>query len=199
MGKELRCNARHGELRSEGKALLATDELLFRGDFRVAVPLKALSGAEAVDGWLHLRWPEGELSLELGAQAVKWLEAIRNPKGLLDKLGVKPGMRVAVLGMHDEGFLEQLRARQVELASGEALPEADLLFFGAMEKGALEALAGLRSTIKRNGAIWVVSPKGRKEIREADVMHEVAQKNCADAEMNSTSAPHLVPIAWVKM
>src|SRR5262245_17021232 len=36
-------------------------------------------------------------------------------------------------------------------------------------------------------------------IRDADVMQEVAQKNCADAEMNSTSAPQLVPIACVKM
>ena len=36
-------------------------------------------------------------------------------------------------------------------------------------------------------------------IREAEVMQDVAQKNCADAEMNSTSAPQLLPIAWVKM
>src|SRR3954454_20157729 len=36
-------------------------------------------------------------------------------------------------------------------------------------------------------------------IRDADVMHEVEQKNCADAEMNSTSAPHLLPIDCVKM
>ena len=36
-------------------------------------------------------------------------------------------------------------------------------------------------------------------IREADVMQEVAQKNCAEAEMNSTKPPQLVPMAWVKM
>ena len=36
-------------------------------------------------------------------------------------------------------------------------------------------------------------------IRDADVMHDVAQKTCAEAEMNSTNAAQLVPIDWVKM
>src|SRR5215218_7545710 len=38
-----------------------------------------------------------------------------------------------------------------------------------------------------------------KVIRDADVMHDVAQKNWADAEMNRTRPPQLVPIACVKM
>ena len=38
-----------------------------------------------------------------------------------------------------------------------------------------------------------------ESIREADVMHEVAQKICAAAEMNSTSPPQLVPSAVLKM
>ena len=30
-------------------------------------------------------------------------------------------------------------------------------------------------------------------------MHDVAQKNCAEAEMNRTSVAQFVPIDWVKM
>ncbi len=36
-------------------------------------------------------------------------------------------------------------------------------------------------------------------IRDADVMHDVAQKNCADAEMKSTSVAQLLPRALTKI
>ena len=38
-----------------------------------------------------------------------------------------------------------------------------------------------------------------KVMREAEVMHEVAQKNCAEAEMKSTSPAQLAPIDCTKM
>ena len=38
-----------------------------------------------------------------------------------------------------------------------------------------------------------------KVIREAEVMHEVAQKNCAEAEMNSTRPAQLEPSDSLKM
>src|SRR4249919_3549980 len=38
-----------------------------------------------------------------------------------------------------------------------------------------------------------------KVIRDAEVMHDVAQNTCADAEMNSTNAAQLLPSDWVKM
>ena len=37
---------------------------------------------------------EGNAVLDLGDQAARWAEKIRNPPSLLDKLGVKPGLRV---------------------------------------------------------------------------------------------------------
>src|SRR6476469_2818137 len=38
-----------------------------------------------------------------------------------------------------------------------------------------------------------------KVIRDAEVMQDVAQKTCAEAEMNSTRVAQFVPIDWVKM
>jgi putative heme iron utilization protein len=44
-----------------------------------------------------------------------------SPRGLLDKLGVKPGMKVSLLGIDDENFKKQLEARtglvEVKVAS----------------------------------------------------------------------------------
>ena len=39
MGKEAVCHAKFGRESGQGLALLETDELVFRGEFRVSVPL----------------------------------------------------------------------------------------------------------------------------------------------------------------
>jgi hypothetical protein len=38
-----------------------------------------------------------------------------------------------------------------------------------------------------------------KVIRDAEVMHDVAQNTYAEAEMNNTKAAQWLPIDWVKM
>ena len=44
--------------------------------------------------------PTARRSFDLGAKAAKWADKIRNPKNLLDKLGVKPEHRVVVARRH---------------------------------------------------------------------------------------------------
>jgi hypothetical protein len=61
------------------------------------------------------------------------------------------------------------------------------------------------------GTLWLVSLRQMADpgiapsrlnanvMREAEVMHEVAQKNCPAAEMSSTVPPQWVPIDVLKM
>ncbi len=95
MGAEASCTLRYGGETAEVKALLETDELITRGEIRLRIPLAGLT-AEAVDGRLELAWDDQTATLELGPPAERWAERIRNPKTLLDKLGVKPGQRVTL-------------------------------------------------------------------------------------------------------
>ena len=68
MGAESRCTVRFGRQRSEGKALLETDHLIFRGEFRLAIPRKAITEADAKDGTLRITFPDGiaQFDLSLG-------------------------------------------------------------------------------------------------------------------------------------
>src|SRR5262249_43539066 len=113
MGREATCRARWGGRSGEGRALLEADELVFRGAFRVKVPLAAITRVAAKAGALALSWPGGTLTLALGASADAWADAIANPRSLVDKLGVKPGLAVVLVGRFDAEF----RAR-VAKASG---------------------------------------------------------------------------------
>ena len=59
MGNEAFCKVRFGKQESEGKALLETREILFRGEFRLKIPFSAIESAKVGDGELRLRTAEG--------------------------------------------------------------------------------------------------------------------------------------------
>jgi hypothetical protein len=169
MGLEAACQARMDGKASPGTCRLEETDLVFRGEFRFKVALKDLQKVEARAGALHLEWAEGKAVLELGDQAERWAEKIKNPPSLLDKLGVKPGLRVSVVGIEDRAFLDQLAARVDDLTRGRARAGSDLVLVAMSDPSELPRLAKLREAIKPGGAIWVVWPKGRKEFREDDV------------------------------
>jgi len=160
-----------GRASSAGKARLEETDLVFRGegDLRFKVAIKDLERVDARGGALYLEWAEGKAVLDLGDQAARWAEKIRNPPSLLDKLGVKPGQRVSVVGIEDRRFLDDLAARVDDLTRGRAKAGSDLVLVAMSDRSELPRLAKLREAIKANGAIWVVWPKGRKEFREDDV------------------------------
>src|SRR6059058_573772 len=112
MGAEARCELRLDGASHEGKALLETDELLFRGDapagtrrgFRLAIPLASIQGVSGTDGALRVTFGGGDAIFVLGAQAERWAERIRSPKSLIDKLDVKAGHLVSVVGISEKPF-----------------------------------------------------------------------------------------------
>ena len=191
MGSESQCTVRFGKQRSEGKAQLETDHLLFRGTFRLKIPRTAITKLDADDTTLSVTFPEGTALFELGSSAAKWAEKIRNPPSLLDKLGVKPEMRVAVLGIDDESFLEQLAARTSDVASRTPKKDTEIIFFGAAAVADLARLEKLRSSLTPAGAIWVVHPKGKTAaFKDIDVFAAAKKAGLVDVKVASFSATH---------
>lgn len=191
MGSEAVCSVRYGTRSSEGKALLETSELIFRGDFRLRIPFAEITSLTGEDGELRVGYAGDVAVFELGRNAHTWAEKIRNPRGLLDKLGVKPGMRVVVLGVEDADFLTQLRSRVEPLCEDDAPSGADLLFYAADHLTDLERLATLRDALKPAGAVWVVSRKGRGiEVRDTDVIAAARAAGLVDTKVVSFSPTH---------
>ena len=63
MGREAVCKARLGRQKGEGKALLETSELIFRGDFRVKVPFSAITTLIAKGPTLTVTYKGGEQTI----------------------------------------------------------------------------------------------------------------------------------------
>jgi hypothetical protein len=195
MGQEAQCEVRFGGKVSSGKALLETDDLIFRGDFRLSIPLNSIRSLESVDGELRVTAPVGTAIFRLGPQADKWAQKIRTPRTLADKLDVKAGMRVSLIGVANV-----LERRTKDVTEGTAAKDSDLIFFGAEANKDLAKLRTLQKSLKRTGAIWVVYPKGKQEITEIAVLNAGRQAGLVDtkiARFSDTLTAHkfVIPLA----
>ena len=183
MGRETTCHARMGRESGEGKALLETDEVQFRGDFRARVALRDLSGVDVRRGVLTLTWPGGTLALSLGDAAEKWAEAIRNPKSVVEKLGIKPGLKIAVLAGFDAGFHRDVAAALGTKPKARATPGCDLVFAMLARPGDEARLARLVPAIEPAGGVWAVYPKGRRELSEDTVRAAAKRAGLVDVKV----------------
>ncbi len=192
MGLEAMCAVKIGLRRKTGKALLESDHVLLRlPDERVKIAFSDIEKMEAKDGQLSIKHRNGSATIYLGSAALKWADKIRNPKSLMDKLGVKPGMRVAVFGVDDADFLLQLAARTADVAHKTPGHALDIIFFGADDVAALVRLAVLKRTLKSDGAIWVVHRKGKDAtLKDTDVFAAAKRAGLVDNKVAAFSATH---------
>jgi len=190
MGKELNCSVRFGKQQSEGKALLETSEILFRGEFRLKIPFSTITSAKAVDGELRLQTADGVAVFHLGAASEKWCEKILHPKSRIEKLGVKPGAKVALLGEFDAEFLREVGIVTKSVSKGKINSDAECIFFAADSKGDLGSLSKIAKSMQGATALWIVYPKGQKHITENDVLAAGRKSGLKDVKVVGFSATH---------
>ena len=188
MGQELECTMRHQRRTLAGKAQLETDYLLFRAlpAERLKLLFKDLTAVKASAGVLHLEFAGGPAEFELGRAAEKWAEKILHPPSRLDKLGVRPGLRVRLVGEFEDDFRRELTGRKVEMPEPRA--KADLLFFAANTAVDLKRVRKTAAGMQPDGALWVVYPKGVTAIREIEVLHAGRDAGLKDIKVASFSA-----------
>ena len=190
MGREAKCVARRGREQSSGKALLESDHLLFRGDFRVKVPFGKDTKANAKAGVLTLTWSEGTLALELGDAATKWADAIQNPKSVIDKLGVKHGQKVAVVGLRDAEFVAQLTEVLGEKPSTRAGKSCAHVLFGVHCESDHARLATFVASIHPAGGVWVVYERRHRDVSEDSIRAAARQAGLVDVKVVRFSETH---------
>ena len=184
MGLEALCDAKWGARTSHGKALLETDYILFRGEFRLKVLFADLEGVHADNGTLILRFKGGPASLNLGNAAEKWAGKILQPPSRFQKLGIKHGVKVALAGSFDPGFNGEVREHLTILES------SDLVFVAVESAAGLGALPKLVRRLPAAAALWIVYPKGVPAIRETDVISAGRATGLTDIKVVSFSATH---------
>lgn len=167
MGKDATVRATFTDGPDEGRLQFEAGRLLFRGAQRRVFDGEALAGLKAEGEDLVLA--DGS-RFRLGAKAAaNWAQAILNPKGRLDKIGVKPGMRVGVVNVADADLAAELAARDAAPVSD--LTDLDLLFYGADSFAELDRIPELIPALAATGALWIASRKGKAAtLKDVEVM-----------------------------
>ncbi len=188
MGREAICTAIYDGKTSEGKAHMDTDALVFRGGFRLSVPFKEVESAEAVDGRLSLRFRGQSAFLDLGSEAARWADRILNPPSLMRKLGVRSGLTAAIMGPLESEFVRDIEREGVEVLADSA--PADLVFLRADEPAELHRIQEATHRIPPDGAVWVITPRGRPELRDIEVMAAGKAAGLVDVKVCRFSDTH---------
>jgi hypothetical protein len=191
VGNELKGAVRMEKERHEGKILLETSELIFRGtDCRLKIAFADMRDVKAANGELRIATKDGALTFEVGAAAEKWREKILHPKTRAEKLGVKPGTRVRLLGEFEANFAEELQGACAEIYRAANAANVDQTFFAADGKSALAAIGKFTRKMKSAEALWIVYPKGRKDITEIDVIAAGRKAGLKDVKVVGFSSTH---------
>jgi hypothetical protein len=189
MGAEAQCTAHFAGASSDGKALLETDYLLFRGTFRVRIPFKDIQAISADEHELSIRFPAGTARFQLGALAKKWLEKIKNPPTLLHKLGIREKSRVLLAGVSDDRLIADLKQCGADVLK-RAAGNCDFILLQMESAPDLERIAGMRKHMKPDSAIWLIWPKGQKHITEAQVITAARAAGFIDTKVAGFSPTH---------
>jgi hypothetical protein len=125
------------------------------------------------------------------------------PRPLVDRLGVKPGMSVAMVGVTEANLVTVVRHRAGTVTSlgpprhvstTRELPplpglgaHRDLVFFQAGSAEMLSLFPRLVSSLKPDGSLWVLWPKGRREIGQSAVVAAGLSAGVVDVRVVSVS------------
>jgi len=183
MGREARCTVRHDGREAEARAQLETDELTVRTPFRLTTPRSQIASTDVRGDELEVAYDGGSVTLVLGErEAARWAHDIAHPKTLADKLGVKAGQRVLLVGEADPALV----------GAGERVTggEADVVFVGAESPEDLRLIGPLQDQIARDGSIWVIRPKGRADLTEAMVIAAGRDAKLHDVKIARVSDTH---------
>ena len=116
----------------------------------------------------------------------------------LDKLGVRAGARVRLLGLDDAGFAAELAARDADIRAD---PPLDLVIVCVEQPRDLDQLATLRGLIRANGAIWVLRRKGNStgvgelDIIDAGKRHGLVDNKIASFSETLSAMRLVIPVA----
>jgi hypothetical protein len=114
-------------------------------------------------------------------------KAAVSTRSRMEKIGVKAGMRAAVMGLADPTLSTELAAAQAIPAT--ALADLDLLFYAADDAAALARIDALVPMLSENGALWIVSNKGRAAtVKDVEVMEAAKTHGLIDNKVVAFSA-----------
>lgn len=158
MGRESRTEVRTAKLKGDARVHLDSDMLTIGPPFRLKLALGGLGASSGKDGLTLAQGTERILIAMSEKEAAAWAKSILHPPSLADKLGMKPGVAVALIG----ALPGEIAAASKDAALLKTLPKKldAALTITAIRSLDLKLLAALAAALPPKGAVWLVYEKG---------------------------------------
>ncbi|HXI14704.1 MAG TPA: hypothetical protein VNM92_18960 [Thermoanaerobaculia bacterium] len=170
MGQEIDCEVRIGEVTSRARVQLESESLIVRVKPSRIFPFSEMQSVVVDGDFLSIESTQANIRLHLGGKAEVWAEKIRNPKSVMDRIGVKATDIVSVLGLGNDPFVADLE-RRAQLVLRDRVHKGSSLIFLRLETEAdLEKIESLAKSLTGDGAIWILRPKGKTGVPETETM-----------------------------
>jgi hypothetical protein len=127
-------------------------------------------------------------------------EEFVSTRSRIEKLGVKSGTQVLVLGVEgDCQFMDELRAQGASVRTGGNKP-MDMIFALFRHRNDLRRLPSLATRLKPNGVLWTLRPKGSPDLKESEMMRAGQDAGLVDVKVVAfsdvlTAEKFVIPVA----
>ena len=197
MGYETKCRVQvddgPGKPRiAESKVLLETDELIVRGDARVRIPRRDIKEVLRRGGVVTIIGPTATVKLTLGEPAAtKWEQKLKEaPKRLIDKLDVKPDVKVWLLDLAQPELESQIAERTLNVTRDKSARGCDVVFVGVELDSQLSRIDRALKGVSDDGAIWVIHPKGRAGVADTAIFERAKALDLTYTKVARVSDTH---------
>ncbi len=113
---------------------------------------------------------------------------VPSTKSRMDKLGVQPGTAVFMDGVFDAAFHAELAQRGAQAVT--RVQDATLVFVVFDDPEQLLKLGAVRRSMKDDGVVWAVWPKGRQALKEDHIRGAALAEGLVDVKVMRFSESH---------
>jgi hypothetical protein len=170
------CDWTHGGRTDSVRASLGRYAITFGGSADGRLPYTDIVEVWQYGAIIHIRFPEGEAKMDMEdvRRARRFARKMEDAPSPLEVLGAKKGDAVAVVGLPDSWVYRLLRRRRLTPVDGSP-SGLDMMVIGVSDEGGLAAIPGLMPHLRQGGVIWVVYPRGHREI-STDTVAEAGRR-----------------------
>jgi hypothetical protein len=171
------------------KGDFGSDRVVFSGGRRGEVKYADIQVVSTAKGRLTLRVAGSLMEFPVGMTVDRLANKIRKPPTTAEKMGLKPGVACALVNVPD-GLVAEAKAVLGSVLTGLPRDQVDVLAHGVEDAHELEEVEGWARLIKPDGALWVVYPKGKRELPETMVLEAGRRVGLKDVKVVRVSEKH---------
>ncbi len=159
------CDWTHGGKTTPVRASLGRYAITFGSGEAGRLPYTDIVEVWQYGTFIHIRFPEGEAKLDMEdkRRARRFARKMEDAPSPLEALGAKKGDAVAVVGLPDAWVYRLLRRRRLQVTDS-APSGLDLMVIGVSDERSLASIPALAPLVRVGGALWIVYPRGHREI-----------------------------------